>query len=205
MGKTKEEKIPDILLYGQTEEGREASRERCMQCQYRGYGEALCDYMGVTGKPRILVSPGVGEECKAFLPLEGKAPRKQAAMTVRMNAGERPEDQDFLRRQRQYRQMRMMYDEGMGDRQIAAEMGCSPCTVRNWRLREGLAGNTGRQRTSPEAVQERRRQMMTLWKQGLDDRQISDRMQLNVKTVRKWRRERGLESNWKKVTKHADE
>ena len=205
MGKTKEGKIPDILLHGQTDEGHEASRERCMQCHYRGYGEALCDYMGVTGKPRILVSPGVGEECKAFLPMTGDAPRKQAALTVQPNAGMHPGDLDFLRRKSRYRQMRVLYDEGMNDHQISREMGCSPCTVRNWRLREGLKGNTERQRTSPAATIERRKQMLALWKQGLDDRQISDRMQLSVKTVRVWRRSAGLQSNWKGGKNHADE
>lgn len=205
MGKTREGKIPELLLYGQTEEGHEASRERCMQCFFRGYGEALCDYMGVTGKPRILVSPGVGEECTAFLPLDGDAPRKPYALTLQPNAGMHPGDLEFLRRQSRYRQMRVLYDEGMNDHQIGREMGCSPCTVRNWRLREGLKGNTDRKRTSPAATIERRAQMMTLWKQGLDDRQISDRMQLSVKTVRTWRRENGLQSNWKAGKKHADE
>lgn len=205
MGKTKEGKIPDILLYGQTEEGHEASRERCMQCHYRGYGEALCDYIGVTGKPRILVSPGVGEECTEFRPLTGEAPRKQAALTLQPNAGMPSGDLDFLRRKSRYRQMRLLYDEGMNDHQISREMGCSPCTVRDWRLREGLKGNTERQRTSPAATIERRKQMLALWKQGLDDRQISDRMQLSVKTVRVWRRSAGLQSNWKGGKNHADE
>lgn len=191
-------KSPDILLHGQTEEGFERSRERCSKCRYRGFGENLCDYIGMTGKPRILVSPGVGNDCTEFRPKDGTEGRKQAAMTVRMNAGERPEDQEMMQRQRMYRQMRILYDEGMNDREIADELGKSPCSIRNWRLREGLRSNTERKRTVGAAVQERRRQMMELWKKGLNDRQIADAMLLSPKTVRLWRREQGLRSNYER-------
>ena len=201
----KEKKLPDILVHGQTETGVEKSRERCVKCIYRGYGENLCDYIGITGKARIATSPGVGKACKEFVPQEGEKKRKVSQMTVRVNAGMRPEDLEKSSRARVYQQMRILYDEGMNDRQIGDELGKSPCTVRNWRLREGLASNTERQRTSTAAVMERRREMMALYKQGLDDRKIADKMMLSVKTVRKWRRENKLKSNYERVKKHADE
>lgn len=100
-------------------------------------------------------------------------------------------------RQREYRQMKKLYEEGLSDREIAEEMRKPPATVRNWRLREGLSANTDRARTAPAAVQERRRKMMDLWSQGLNDREIADGVQVTKKTVRAWREKFGLASNYK--------
>lgn len=196
---------PDILKYGVTQEAHEASEERCSKCEYRGYGEILCDYLAITGKPRILVSPEIGGECKAFLPKSGTLVRKSAALTIRPNAGERPEELELRQRQQIYRQMRALYDEGLNDREIGEEMRKSATAVRTWRLREGLPSNTGRVRTSSEAVQERQRQMMELWKSGLNDREIADKLLLTKKTVRVWRKKVGLKSNYDGGKKHADE
>lgn len=196
---------PDILKYGVTQEAHEASEERCSKCEYRGYGESICDYLAITGKPRILVSPEIGGECKAFRPKSGTMVRKSASMTIRPNAGERPEELELRRRQQIYRQMRALYDEGLNDREIAEELRKSATTVRHWRIREGLPSNTGRVRTSPAAVQERQRQMVALWKQGLNDREIAEKMQMSKKTVRNWRKLRGLKSNYDGGKTHADE
>lgn len=200
--------VPDVLLYGQTEEGVEASRKRCQICRFRGCGEALCDYISVTGKARILVSPEVGEKCTAFAPDEG-APlqRKVQSMTVRPNAGERPEDQEARHRQQVYRQMKAMYEEGMSDRAIAEELRCGAYTVKRWRQREGLGVNN--HGSVPDKVlTERRMRTKELWGQGYNDIEIARELHASRRSVAKWRKEMGLPAlgvNGKKGESHADE
>lgn len=200
--------VPDILLYGQTEEGAEASRERCKECRYRGCGEALCGYIGVTGKARILISPDVGEDCAAFEPAgDGPMPRKVQAMTVMPNAGERTEDQEARSRQRLYRQMKDMYKEGMSDRAIAAELRVGAYTVRRWRQREGLGVNN-HGAVPDKVLAERREKTREMWAKGCSDNEIAKALHTSKRSIVKWRKEMGLPAHWvngKKVERHADE
>lgn len=193
---TKKNDEAPLVLAGITEEEFMESNERCRKCFYRSMAtDHACDYINLTGKARIEVSPGVGKDCTVFLPDTGKS-RRPAALTVRIpesNADYFTEDP----RQREYRQMKKLYEEGLNDREIAEEMRKPPATVRNWRLREGLSANSGRTRTGTAAVQERRRKMMELWSQGLNDREIAEGVQVTKKTVRAWREKFGLASNYK--------
>lgn len=190
----KKTKMQEILLYGQTEEGVEASMERCGKCKYRGSGECGCDYLGMTGRARILVSPGVGEECTAFAPMTGEPERKRAQMTIRPNAGERREAQEARGRERVFRQMKAMYEEGMSDRAIAAELHVSPTSVKRWRGREGLSVNN--HGSIPDKVQaERKAAAKELWARGGSDSDIAQALGVSPRTVAKWRYDMGLPSH----------
>lgn len=200
--------VPDILLYGQTEEGAEAARDWCQKCRFRGCGDALCDYISVTGKARILVSPEVGEKCAAFDPDgDGPTPRKVQSMTIRPNAGERPEDQEARQRQQLYRQMKAMYEEGMSDRAIAAELRCGAYTVKRWRMREGLGVNN-HGAVPDKLLAERRARTKELWARGCSDNEIARELHTSKRPIVKWRKEMGLPAHWvngKRVENHADE
>jgi DNA-binding NarL/FixJ family response regulator len=104
-----------------------------------------------------------------------------------------------------YRQMRVMYDEGKNDHEIGEELGISANTVRNWRHREGLQSVTGRHNTTEEAIMERRRQMLRLWKEGKNDREIAEAVGVTKKTVQTWRHRAGIASNYERGKSHANE
>lgn len=194
-----------ILKRGLTKEEHEASKERCRKCLYRNYGESCCDYLAITGKPRILVSPGVGEDCTEFRPMNGTVVRKTASMTIRPNAGERPREQLLRRSQQLYRQMKTMYEEGMSDRAIAAELRCSASAVKRWRVREGLHVNNRGSIPNKEIA---RRLELTrgLWAAGRTDAEIARAVGVSKRTVGKWRKDMGLAAHQKeRELEYADE
>lgn len=101
---------------------------KCMTCKYAPTG--VCDYAAITRHCRIKICPP-GDECTVYSPAPGqKAPERP----LNYGAKRKPTAQDY-----RWRQMRELYDQGLNDKEIAAEMGCGRTTVQRWRHSESLA------------------------------------------------------------------
>lgn len=126
-------------------------------------------------------------------------------------------------REKLYAEMQKLYDEGLMDTAIAAAMGIKAYRVGQWRKINNLPSNRGR---VPEEELKRRRQeylaikkairesdpvwiakneerrqynnqVKCLYDLGLNDREIGERVGRNDRTICKWRKARGLPSNFK--------
>ena len=86
--------------------------------------------------------------------------------------------------------MRPLYDKGLTDGEIAAEIGCTRTTVGKWRRKEGLALNV-----KPAFYANDREELKRLYKLGYTDRQIAEALHITKNTVTGWRHRRGLPVN----------
>lgn len=192
----KNEQMP--AMTGLTAEDCERAFRRCRKCRFRGAGEVLCDYAGVTGRIRLKISPGVGSACTAFE--EGEPPAlKMGQMTPPPEGGE-PGRRVLLRRQ-----MRQLYDEGLSDRQIGEEVNRSSTAVRLWRIKEGLGCNNAAGRQAEQEAKALHREKKRLYDQGLLDAEIGEKVGRAKTTVKRWRLAMGLESNYtRKGSRHEE-
>lgn len=102
--------------------------EKCLSCRYIQSG--YCDYASITGHCRIKICPP-GDKCTVYEP----APGQKAPESLPLDGAKKtPTAQDY-----RWRQMRELYEQGLNDKEIASEMGCSRTTVRQWRHSESLA------------------------------------------------------------------
>lgn len=84
-----------------------------------------CDYASITGHTRMAVPP---EKCISYEPEKG-------------------EMGELIRKTRakpDWAAAMILYERGMNDAEIAAQMGCSRYTVQGWRYRNKLHANCGK-------------------------------------------------------------
>lgn len=126
-------------------------------------------------------------------------------------------------RQKLYDEMQKLYGEGLPDKAIAIALGIKPYRVIQWRDRNHLQPNKAERISEGELKQRRHEywlqrkaviesdpawiaknearkqynnQVQCLYDLGLNDREIADRMGRSDKTIYKWRKARGLPSNF---------
>ena len=92
-----------------------------------------------------------------------------------------------------------LYDQGLTDQGIAIETGETRDNVRAWRTRRGLPPNDKRGQKAahhqPDAERHLHRDpRYPLWKEGLPDKDIAERVGMYVDTIRKWRQRYGLKA-----------
>ncbi len=170
---------------------------KCVTCAYRaeGYGNVgTCDYLGITGHARQLISPEAGKNCTAWeprvkaeekkkrVPPPPPVPKESTVKVIRA-------------------QMRALYDRGLCDAEIALEVGRSKAAVYHWRHRESLPPNGSRDGGSAERAQQLRTKMRQLYDKGLVDQQIAQQLGCAVRTVQSWRRNEKLPSHYKREEK----
>lgn len=99
-------------------------KDKCATCVYRTRPGLLykCDYASMTGHTRLAVPP---EKCRHYTP-EGKAPERKTRTRPDWDAA------------------MILWERGMNDAEIAAQMGCSRYTVQGWRYRNKLHANCGK-------------------------------------------------------------
>jgi len=83
-----------------------------------------------------------------------------------------------------------LYREGLYDAEIARRTGAAASSVYEWRQSQRLQANDGRSLT-PGQVRARIR----LHEQGLTDREIADRLDINAMAITRFLRRRGIASN----------
>lgn len=84
-----------------------------------------------------------------------------------------------------YSQVKALYESGKSDREIAAALGISKCTVCHWRKRRGLKPNSHIDYS----------QIQALYYAGLSDKEISQTLHISQSTVRYWRYKNGVTPN----------
>lgn len=108
-------------------------------CYYYCSSTDTCDFMLITGERRGCSY----NDCNRYT----KVPRKNTAL------------QDYqMKRTAQWNEkferMRVLYNEGKFDKDIAQALGCTLNTVKRWRKREGLISQTDRQKILQKKVDE---------------------------------------------------
>lgn len=85
-----------------------------------------------------------------------------------------------------------LYQQGMSDAQIAEAVGATRKAIANWRAKRNLPRvQNGRLRVDAGSEEKR----MELYRQGLNDCQISRELGVTDTSIRLWRKARGLPSN----------
>jgi len=87
-----------------------------------------------------------------------------------------------------------LYQEGLSDGEIAKRLGCPRSTIQGWRQRRGLPPNYP-PHYGKYLSDEEEEQRMRLYRQGLNDREIAERLGLTTRAIHLWRRRRGLPAN----------
>lgn len=186
-------------------------------CPYLGFADGLmCQYILITGESRAFHGAAEGaptgckpEECTHYLDevlkaeaarpaetvpeKESKANQKKA-FVIRAGLSEEQKAQVRARRDR----MRILYEQGCTDEEIATSMGCSVGTVAGWRPFVGLP--TQREKSKQKAVDVQR-----LWEKGLTDCEIAESLKTSKSTVQRLRSRMGLEANQNKERMRIDE
>ena len=166
---------------------------RCKRtnCRYRMRKEVVfanCDYFGKTGKTRrsqIFKRYGFTKWTKEAVFQMDPANCPLYEPTNPQSCGNwTPEERVRLQE---------LYDQGLNDVEIGAEMDVTPERVGRWRRAQGFQWN---KLVDYKLIAE-------LYQQGLTDKQIGERAGCSEDSAGSWRRERGLPSNgpgrhWKK-------
>lgn len=184
-------------------------------CVYRGFagGVPVCEYGLITGESRAYHGVAAGkpqgcslEDCTHYLDEEPRAYSTEGvSVTQGPTAAEKvpapkrqkvyyrpPGTSEAQRNKLQARRdrMRLMYEHGMSDREIAACMAASIETVAHWRRCEGLAPQN---RNRPQMNDVRR-----LWEKGLYDKDIAAELRCSQSAVQRVRTGMGLVANAKR-------
>lgn len=117
--------------------------ERCGSCRFHGTldGGIICDYLQITGKARITRTPREAwdKPCPFF-----ERGKKVALKFKPLLDSQRAEP----RYRFDQRKMRVLYDQGLNDHQIALQVGCTSSAVKKFRERNKLPSQW-RKETSP--------------------------------------------------------
>ena len=84
-----------------------------------------------------------------------------------------------------------LYSYGMPDGQIARRLGLDPTAIWKWRVANHLPPHRA-VGTSPAYLKKINRERMALYRQGLTDREMADRLRVEVTTIWYWRKAHGL-------------
>ena len=156
----------------------------CRKCRFRGFfdydTQVCCNYLWITGKPRILLPPREDGRCPAYE--EGDQEYSQ----ITQIAVKVPTDRPMYKTQYVKEQMKALYDKGMIDREIAAEMKCHEKTVALWRRKEGLPANRKYKPAVDPKVFE------SMYKLGYSDQKISKLTGCHHSVVANWRHKNDL-------------
>lgn len=88
---------------------------------------------------------------------------------------------------------RRLYDQGITDREIAAEMGASYSTVHRWRLAAQLPPKSAKHKRRCKFDETLARK---LYDDGLSDQKIADQVGASFQSISRWRIRNGLPSNY---------
>ena len=97
--------------------------------------------------------------------------------------------------QSKYDQMSSLYNDGLSDAQIAAQLGCSAQSVYRFRKKQNLPAHrqTNRVYSSGDTPATwNKEEALQLYKQGLSDRKIAEKLGIAHSTIGQWRRAQGL-------------
>lgn len=167
--------------------------KRCQKCAYRAseYSEFSCNYLEITGHPRIAVSPQPGEKCTAFAPNDKRQQRTSDLFKLPVKPPRRrtpspayAEKRDALRAQ-----MLQLYTAGLSDPEIGAQVGLSKSAVCAWRKSVALPPNRSSARQDHDA------KVLQLYRQGLSDEQIGELVGRRRRTIANWRQKHHLPVN----------
>ena len=99
-----------------------------------------CDFIGHTGRSRVKEGIPSGAGCTVWEP-RGEETKRHPLSEVH-----KPRPKREVVYAQRFTQMDRLYRQGMNDRQIAAEVGCSHQAVGLWRRRNGLEMNYRRKK-----------------------------------------------------------
>lgn len=175
---------------------------RCQKCVYRAResSEFSCNYLEITGHPRIAVSPQPGEKCTAFAPNDEREKRTSDLFKLPTKAPHhRTRSPAYIEKKEALRaQMMQLYTAGLSDPEIGAQVGLSKSAVFQWRKSVALPPNpnAARQRHNDEILQ--------LYRQGMTDAQIGELVGRSGRTIANWRQKHHLPINPpKEESQHA--
>jgi len=162
----------------------------CQRCRYRGYldydTQVCCNYMWITGTPRISLPKREDGLCPAFE--EGELEVSKVPPPMVGEPKERPTMRDPNERTAdRFKQMQALYDQGLTDREIGEEIRCSERTVSSWRRRAGLPGNGAKKKHfyDPEVFQK-------MYDMGYSDARMSKLTGYHHSVISNWRNKNGL-------------
>lgn len=88
-------------------------------------------------------------------------------------------------------EVRQLYDQGLGDGDIAKKLGVSRTSIVNWRQNNSLPRNKEEERKCVRITDNR----MELYEMGLNDKEIAEAVGVGKDSVYKWRKRNGLPPN----------
>lgn len=142
--------------------------KRCQKCAYRAgeFSEFSCNYLEITGHPRITVSPQPGDQCTAFSPASKRHKRVSDQFKIPVTPRRRTPNPAYTEKKEALRaQMMQLYTEGLSDPEIGAQVGLSKSAVCAWRKSAALPPNRSKAR------QDHDDKVLQLYRQGLTDEQ----------------------------------
>jgi len=87
-----------------------------------------------------------------------------------------------------------LYNQGLNDVEMAAELNVGRHAVRGWRKRRGLPANVGPGETG-SIPEEEHKERLKYYNQGLSDREIGKKVHLSKTGIAYWRETHGLPAN----------
>jgi hypothetical protein len=109
---------------------------RCYHCDFGDRVTGGCNYFLATGRRRT----GPVEDCDCF---EERKSKRSWMQYKKKAPGPKPSNEKIRHRNAA---MMELYNEGLSDIAIAAELGCAPVTVRQWRWSIGLPSQLERKK-----------------------------------------------------------
>ena len=166
--------------------------KRCQKCAYRAreYSEFSYNYLEVTGHARIAVSPQPGEKCTAFAPDDKRQQRTSDLFKLPVKPRRRTRSPAYVEKKAALRaQMLQLYNAGLSDPEIGAQVGLSKSAVCAWRKSAALPPNRS------SARQDHDDKVLQLYRQGLSDEQIGELVGRKRRTIANWRQKHHLPVN----------
>lgn len=148
-----------------------------------------CNYMAITGKSRI-----------AQLPPEQRDPAK-CPLYLSQKEGKKAVKKSRYISGPEWEKLAMaMYKEGKNDVQIGKACGVSQRVIFSFRKKRGLPPvprpkPPEKQKYEPEKRSFDEAKVMRLYREGKNDREISEAVTVSRTTIRRWRKRRGLKAN----------